>query len=397
MADHITTMPKKLAQALIEAGMQHHDLGGFINQAVSGATGAVTGALSPITGGFTNYLNNGPLGTVMGRPVLGPGGILSPAQVATPQVHQQNLQDQINYMWGNANTVYGQQQGLAQQLLAQSQGQGPNPALAQLNQATGQNVAQQGALAASQRGAGANPALIARQAAQAGAGAQQQAVGQAATLQAQQQLAAQQQLGQQQANMANQQLQGQSIIQGAQAAQNTANVNAQLGAGSINSQNQNAVTGGLLGAGGSALAALLNKGGEVKTMADGGSVNDSIGIAQYDTPAAPKTDAGAASTSGGMAGIGRVLAGLSQGGKVNFGQMLAGGNVPGKAEIKGDSKKNDVVPTLLSPGEIVLPRSVTQSPNMEAKAVEFLKHLRVQKKGYGGVIESRKLAKGGRC
>ncbi len=67
-------------------------------------------------------------------------------------------------------------------------GQGPNPAQAMLNQATGQNVANQAALMASQRGAGANVGLMARQAAQQGAATQQQAVGQGATMQAQQQI-----------------------------------------------------------------------------------------------------------------------------------------------------------------------------------------------------------------
>lgn len=69
-----------------------------------------------------------------------------------------------------------------------AQGRGPNPAQAALNQATGQNVANQAALMAGQRGAGANVGLMARQAAQQGAATQQQAVGQGATLQAQQQV-----------------------------------------------------------------------------------------------------------------------------------------------------------------------------------------------------------------
>lgn len=38
--------------------------------------------------------------------------------------------------------------------------------------------------------------------------------------------------------------------------------------------------------------------------------------------------------------------------------MSKGGNVPGKAQTPGDSLKNDKVPALLSPGEVVVPRSV---------------------------------------
>jgi hypothetical protein len=97
---------------------------------------------------------------------------------------------------GNLSGALTSQQGLAaqQQALAQqyqdiAAGKGPNPAQAALNQSTGQNVANQAALMAGQRGAGSNIGLLARQAAQQGAATQQQAVGQGATLQAQQALA----------------------------------------------------------------------------------------------------------------------------------------------------------------------------------------------------------------
>ena len=41
-----------------------------------------------------------------------------------------------------------------------------------------------------------------------------------------------------------------------------------------------------------------------------------------------------------------------------------GGEVPGKAKVFGDSKKNDTVPALLSAGEFVLPRSITQNSKL---------------------------------
>lgn len=92
---------------------------------------------------------------------------------------------------------------------------------------------------------------------------------------------------------------------------------------------------------------------------------------------------------GGLAqGIGAAMAG---GGK------FAGGVVPGQAEVDGDSAKNDKVHTMLSPGEIVLPRSVTQGPNVEEKAVEFLKSLKANKKGYDKVVEAKKMWGGGKC
>lgn len=94
----------------------------------------------------------------------------------------------------NQSQVYGQLQGVAN-------GVGPNPAQAMLNQSTGQNVANQAALMGSARGANANAGLIGRQAAQQGAQIQQNAAGQAATLQANQQMGALGQMG----SLANQQ------------------------------------------------------------------------------------------------------------------------------------------------------------------------------------------------
>ncbi len=73
-----------------------------------------------------------------------------------------------------------------------------------------------------------------------------------------------------------------------------------------------------------------------------------------------------------------------------------GAVVPGQAPVQGDSDRNDKVPAMLSPGEVVLPRSVTQSSDPVAKAAEFMKHLRSPKsQGYGGVIQAR-MACGGR-
>jgi hypothetical protein len=104
---------------------------------------------------------------------------------------------------GNQASVMGQQQALANQLAAMARGEGPNPAMAQLANTTGQNVANQAALMAGQRGAGANAGLMARQIGQQGAAAQQQAAGQAAAMRAQQQLNAIGALQGQQGAMAN--------------------------------------------------------------------------------------------------------------------------------------------------------------------------------------------------
>ena len=41
--------------------------------------------------------------------------------------------------------------------------------------------------------------------------------------------------------------------------------------------------------------------------------------------------------------------------------MKLGGHVGGKAKVEGDSEENDTVPALLSPGELVIPRSVPKN------------------------------------
>lgn len=40
--------------------------------------------------------------------------------------------------------------------------------------------------------------------------------------------------------------------------------------------------------------------------------------------------------------------------------MQKGGHVPGRAQVAGDSPRNDTVHAQLSPGEAVIPRSVVQ-------------------------------------
>ena len=49
-----------------------------------------------------------------------------------------------------------------------------------------------------------------------------------------------------------------------------------------------------------------------------------------------------------------------------------GGPIPGVAATSGDSEKNDRVPAMLSPGEIVLPRSVTMAKNAPEAAARFV-------------------------
>ena len=53
-----------------------------------------------------------------------------------------------------------------------------------------------------------------------------------------------------------------------------------------------------------------------------------------------------------------------------------GAAVPGKAKVPGNSLKNDTVNAKLSPGEIVLPRTVAQAPNAPQKAAQFVQGLK---------------------
>lgn len=310
---------------------------------------------------------------------------------------------------GNQSSVFGQQQNLANQLGLQAQGQGPNPAQAQLAMNTAANTANQAALMAGQRGAGANAGMIARQAGMQGGANQQNMVGQQAIMQAQQQLAAQQQLQQQQAMMAGlatQQVgqQQQGIGQYGNMAQNQQSMllNAMQGANQSNIANQsqmnqsnaaiagqNAKTqagmfGGLMGGlgasgvmGGGAkpptesAALMAYNGGMVDSYAEGGKVKDKPKPSP--TPGPVLTGADSAQKSM------RQAFGFSDGGMTgpqsHFGRhvnMVGGGKVPGQARVSGDSLKNDTVPAMLSPKEIVIPRSITQGKNAPEKSRDFV-------------------------
>lgn len=323
--------------------------------------------------------------------------------------------------------VFNQQQALAGQMQGLANGTGPNPAQAQLAQATQANTANQAALMAGQRGVGANAGLLARQVGQQGAGIQQQAAGQAATLGAQQQLAAMGQLaaqqqamgqtagqligGQQTAqnNLANQAAnqvgqQGSALNNYSQAAQsnhqalmnamgnyNNANVNMQENVNNANAkiasdttQGQLGLVGGLLGAAGVAAtrggasggAAPKAQGGMIENYDEGGEVDQPSsfagkffkGFSDIMNKSAP-----------GFNTMGGRPASMDCGGPVKDFKM--GGSIPGEAKMAGDNLKNDTVPIMASPGEIMLPRSVTMSSNPPAEAAKFVQAIMNRKRG----------------
>jgi hypothetical protein len=236
---------------------------------------------------------------------------------------------------------------LSDQLRAQAMGEGPNIAQNMLNEQTRANAAQQAAMMASQRGTQSNPALLARQAAMQGANIQQQAAGQGATMRANQQLAAQQQLGA---------LAGQQIGQ------------QQEGLGALNQaalNRQNA----LLGA-------------QANQQATQGKTAQQKIAGQFGLMSAMAGSAGSAAQAGagGMAMGGEVPQDYGYLKELHTLNMGAGGLVPGVAEVSGDHPRNDKVPTMLSPKEIVLPRTVTMSPDAPKKAAMFVAAIQARKR-----------------
>lgn len=101
-----------------------------------------------------------------------------------------------------------------------------------------------------------------------------------------------------------------------------------------------------------------------------GSASD-IGAGFAGAPGVPSAGAPAAASAAPqmMADMGPIAM-AAHGGKVV--EMRNGGSVPGVPKVQGDSPKNDTVPALLSPGEVVIPRTAAGSPNM---AAQFVRHL----------------------
>lgn len=352
------------------------------------------------------------------------------------QQTQKGLAQQENFM--NALAPQGQQgmgaqTALSNMYMQQAQGHGPNVAQAQLAQNTQNNIGQQAALMAGQRGTGSNAGLLARQAAQQGGAMQQQAAGQAATLQAQQQLAAQQalqglsgtQIGQQsgaiqgynQAAQSEQQnlLNALAQYNNASVSNNSSMNNANASVAGHAAQAQQGLLGGLM----SGIGSIFAHGGMVKGYADGGDVaasagpqsfagkfmqgfrqevpsNNNAGVpmaqGQMDMGGNNAVQNGSSNMFGGMLGALKSApsagsagaAPLQQAGGENvmmpayasggMANLKEGGGVKGKPKVGGavDTEKNDTVPAMLSPGEVVIPRSVMHSEDPVGNAAKFV-------------------------
>lgn len=246
----------------------------------------------------------------------------------------------------NQSNVYNQLQGVVN-------GTGPNPAQAQLAQATGANVANQAALMAGQRGSSANTGLIARQAAQQGAQTQQQSAGQAATLQAQQSLNALSSAGSMANTQANQQQSATNAVTSAQqgeqnavlngiAQQNNANVGMQSNVNSANAglasstmSGQQNLIGNIAGSAGSAFG--MAQGGKVpQPMAQGSYVqspdltNDQWNAVPPPPSATPADASQSADSKGPKSSVGKFFSTGNSGTKPPLTGTAQAGNVIGK-------------------------------------------------------------------
>lgn len=293
----------------------------------------------------------------------------------------------------DANKNYGQaNQGLnslANMLMIQAQGGGPNLANQNLQNFTGQNVASQAALMGGQRGASSNPGMIARQIGQQGAGIQQQAAGQAASNVLAQQLAAQQQLGGvfgTQGSLANQNY---GITQGG--------VDSANQIGSQNSQFNAGQNGKVLGGVANAAGPVAGMAGKILGFAEGGQVGKAeplrtklpnpkhkipehlhhIANIRYPHLMNPH-----------MAKGGEVPIMVSPGERIlnpHAAEAVAKGKadpikasqpVPGKAKYKGDNYANDTVPKEAEAGSIVLPKHITEHKNAPQMAYDFVSRIK---------------------
>lgn len=288
---------------------------------------------------------------------------------------QQKYITSANANYDQANTGLNQ---LAQMLQAQASGQGPNLANQNLQNFTGQNVANQAALMAGQRGASTNPALIARQIAQQGAGIQQQAAGQAASNVLAQQLAAQQQLGGvygTQGGLANQNY---GITQGAVTGNN------QIGAQTAgqNAKTNSGILGGVANAVGG-MTGLFAQGGEVEKIhplkAKLPSMKTHIPEHLHHIASIRYPHLAHGGEVPIMVSPGERILKPEAAEKVAHGKadpIKASQPVPGKAKYRGDNYSNDTVPKEAPAGSIVLPKHITEHKDAPKLAYDFVSRIK---------------------
>lgn len=382
-----------------------------------GLGGLVKGALGSTIGGAIL----GPVGAIMGGIAGGAGAGPQYADTDALQGIASRQMQGADLAYQNLNNVQPQQNDFAKQLAANALGQGPSIAQAQLKSAMDRNLQQQ--IGAAHANRAINPALASRQINNQAAQAQQQTANAGATARMQEQQQQQAAFGN---YLSQQQAAGAGYLNGAGQTQGNV-LNAQM-------QNQargDSLFGSLLntGAGIATKFAGMNKGGMVQRYAKGGLIKKpkkmySGGWTTPDFAMGP-----GAKVSSEYKGLNSkdVLSGMNKKKDkvtelpINDDRLSAnspeelstlgmgqsdlidvnpakrdatqnlmsslmeskGGQIPGQAEVEGDSEKNDKVHALLSPGEIVIPRTIVADGHKAAG--EFVrKVLQKEQRNSGG-------------
>jgi hypothetical protein len=383
---------------------------GSVASSIGKVAGAVMGGgLAGIPGIIAGSGIGGALGGGAER-ALGLGGD-APNQGALAELQGQG----INMAAENAADFAKQQenrQAFANQLADQAAGKGPSLAQAQLQAAQDRGLAQQVAAAKANRAQ--NPALAARQSAQLGAQMQAQTAQNAGIARMQEMQAAQQAY---QNNLnSTQNARSSAISSGTGAASAGA---ANIGA---HEKSQKDMFGNILKTAGSMFGLGMAHGGMVPQGYAGGGLIDIQGVqaptdykyyanmfAQPESKSesflpnmkrAPAETGFKALAGGPMDAGGVPVSPLEQLQQIERGgvplEMVAanGAMVPGEAPVEGDNAVNDIVPAKLSPGEMVVPRSVVDAGPKEIKnfAEALLKHKSVKQdapKSFGAVLAAK--------
>lgn len=266
-----------------------------------------------------------------------------------------------------AGEVGREQAALAEALRAQAEGRTPSLAAAQYAQALEQSQAAAASQIASARGL--SPAQAQRLALAQSAGARAGAASQSAQIRLQEQMAAQAALGNLLGQRRQQELLGGQLAAGlygtagglgTQQAITQAELNQRaqqmaLGIGQQQQELETRQAASLAGAGGTLGQALIEAGRKNQP-------------ATQPTQTAQATPAVSPATP---------VASLDKNAR---GREITPRVVPGKAKFKGDTRANDTVPALLSPGEIVIPRSVAQDEDAPEKTKKFVEAIKGKKR-----------------
>ncbi len=358
---------------------------------MGGAVNFIKKNAGKIAGGVGGFAVGGPAGAAAGYQLgssldkkKGPGGgpTLSkqPFDIGKESAEYRQYFD-MQRKEAEARQAAAQTPQLIEALRQQALGQGPSLAEAQLKSATNRNLAQQLSLAAA--GRGRSPVAAQRQLVAETGTAQRSLAEQSAEARLKESQQAQQTLfGQtQQADQLGQTaatLGFNAAVKPKEALQTyeTQRFNADVAKTNAIKKQQSDILGGVLGAAGQVGASFLAESGRVK-MADGGRAPMPSKKVDKDEPKHQPQQ---------MSLIDVLIDSFTPGNldkprPVNTNIKLRkadGGKVPGKAKVKGDSKKNDFVHALLSPGEIVVPRTHSQTPE---KANAFVAALFAKEKG----------------